>query len=72
MTGLGLHATDALELACRFMRAPRRLRKLDLRGTHLCGSSHDPANGYTLSGLMMLCEALSHEECFVEDLHLSS
>ena len=72
VTGLGLHATDALELACRFMRAPRRLRKLDLRGTHLCGSSHDPANGYTLSGLMMLCEALSHEECFVEDLHLSS
>eukprot|EP00966_Prymnesium_polylepis_P051224 1185652-Prymnesium_polylepis.1 len=54
------------------MRAPHQLRQLDLRGTHLCGSSHDPAHGYTLSGLMMLCDALSNGQCVVEQLHLSA
>lgn len=72
VTPLGLHAVDALSLVCDFMRPPHRLRKLDLRGTHLCGSSHDPANSYTLSGLMMLCEALSHPECVLEEMHLTS
>ena len=70
VSGLGLHATDGLEVVCRLMHNSK-LRVVDLHGTHLCGSSHDPANSYTLSGLLMLCEALGHPDCVVEELHLS-
>jgi hypothetical protein len=48
VTGLGMHAIDGLEIVCQLMRAPLALRVLDLRGTHLCGSLHDPARRASL------------------------
>ena len=75
VTGLGLHTTDALEIVARFVRASGALRKLNLQGTHLCGSTHDPANGYTLAGLTLLCDALargSTSSCAVESTLLTA
>ena len=51
--------------------AGNTIRKLDLRGTCLCGTPQDVTTGYTLVGVETLCEALTHSNCQLLEIDLS-
>ena len=56
------------------MIAPgNQLRTLGLRGTSLLGLAPgaEHAEGYTLAGVALLCQALRHEHCHLAELDLS-
>ena len=62
----GRFSTDALRLVCALAsREGTRLRKLGLRGTHLCGLApgSDVGDRYILDGVALLCGALMSPHC---------
>ena len=72
VTAFGHYSTDAIQVLCEMLTAHgNRIKRLDLRGTCLCGTPQDAATGYTLAGVELLCKALSHEHCGIEEIDLS-
>ena len=72
VTAFGHYSVDAVRVLCAMLCTPGNcLRKLDLRGTCLCGTPLDAATGYTLEGIGVLCTALAHPHCALEHLELS-
>lgn len=72
VTAFGHYSVDAVrELAAMLTTPGNQIRKLDLRGTCLCGTPLDVTTGYTLEGIQVLCAALAHPECAVSHLELS-
>ena len=72
VTAFGHYSVDAVRVLCAMLCTPGNcLRKLDLRGTCLCGTTLDAATGYTLEGIGVLCTALAHPHCALEHLELS-
>ena len=70
----GRYTTDVLRVVCELMIAPgNQLRTLGLRGTSLLGLAPgaEHAEGYTLAGVALLCQALRHEHCHLAELDLS-
>ena len=70
----GRFSTDALRLVCALAsREGTRLRKLGLRGTHLCGLApgSDVGDRYILDGVALLCGALMSPHCALEEVDLS-
>ena len=70
----GRFCLDALRIVCALItRAGSTLRRLGLRGTHLCGlpPGSDAGDKYNLEGIALLCEALCSEHCMLEELDAS-
>ena len=61
-------------MVCGLLVSPgNRMRTLGLRGTALLGLAPgaEHAEGYTLAGVALLCEALRHEHCHLAELDVS-
>ena len=72
VTAFGHYSIDAVQAICEMLMADgNRVRKLDLRGTCLCGTPQDTTTGYTLVGVETLCRALEHPSCQVVEIDLS-
>jgi len=72
VTAFGHYSVDAVRVLCAMLCTPGNcLRKLDLRGTCLCGTTLDAATGYTLEGIGVLCTAVAHTHSARENIELS-
>ncbi len=63
-----------LRLVCDLLVAPgNQLRTLGLRGSCLLGlpPGSEHSDGYSLAGVVLLCEALRHESCVLQELDVS-